>query len=152
MSQLVISRSSTSATVGPPPPTIIQAPMRILEQPTPTTTPLKTSSVSPSPVPQTPVERVGKYQEARERIFGPSRHSNQDGPTTKTPPPRPVPNAIRNLLDQTPMLLVMTQMGRRGSVINAVGGLRSLEGRGCVCVVTSLMRNHDPSRLLGHFA
>ena len=35
--------------------------------------PLNTSSVSPSPVPRTPVERVAKYQGARERIFGPSR-------------------------------------------------------------------------------
>jgi len=50
------------------------------------------------------------------------------------------------------MLLVMTQMGLRGSVINAVGGLRNFEGRGYVCVVTSLMRDHDLGRILGHLA
>ncbi|KAF9645237.1 hypothetical protein BDM02DRAFT_3271842 [Thelephora ganbajun] len=96
MPQLMISRSSTSATVfSPPPSTLIQAPIRILKRPTPTT-PSNNSSVSPSPVPQTLAEREAKYQEARERIFGSSTPSEQDGPTTKTPSPKPVPNVIRN--------------------------------------------------------
>ena len=56
--------------------------MRILEQPTPTITVLITSSASPSPVPQTPEEREVKYQEARERIFGPPRPLDQDRPAT----------------------------------------------------------------------
>ena len=97
MPQLVISRSSTSATVvPPPPPTIIQAPMRILKRPTPTTTLSNNSSASPSPVPQTMAEREAKYQEARERIFGSPKLSDQDGQTTKIPPPGHLPNVIRN--------------------------------------------------------
>ena len=36
--------------------------------------------------------------------------------------------------------------------MNAVGGLRNLEGRGRACVVTSLMWNHDFSKLLGYSA
>ena len=96
MPQLVISRSSTSATVvSPPPPTIIQAPMRILKRQTPTTTPSNTSA-SPSPTPQSLTERDAKYQEARERIFGSPKPSEQDSPKTGTPPPRPIPNVIRN--------------------------------------------------------
>ena len=39
---------------------------------------------------------MAKYQEARERIFGPSKLSDQDGQTIKTPLARPVPNLIRN--------------------------------------------------------
>jgi len=97
MPQLVISRSSTSTTVvPPPPPAIIQAPMRILKRPAPTTTPPNTSSASSSPVPQTLAEREAKYQEARERIFGSPKLSDQDGPTTGTPSPKPASNAIRN--------------------------------------------------------
>ena len=47
------------------------------------------------------------------------------------------------------MLLVTIQMRRRGSAVSAVGGPRNLEGRRYVCVITSLMRNHDSGRILG---
>jgi len=97
MPQLVISRSSTSATVVSPPPTaVIQAPMRILKRPTPTTTPSNISSTSPSPDPQTLADREAKYQEARERIFGgPSNPLGKDDLKSLTPPPKPVSNVIR---------------------------------------------------------
>ncbi|KAF9781267.1 hypothetical protein BJ322DRAFT_1080099 [Thelephora terrestris] len=98
MPQLMISRPSISTTViSPPPSTVIQAPMKILKRPTPTSTPSNTSSTSPSLDNKTLAEREARYQEARERIFGgPSKASGQDDPKTRTPPPKPVSNITRN--------------------------------------------------------
>ena len=98
MPQPAISRSSTSATVVPHPPTNNHP---SCDENTPTTDPtsdyfFKYFFRFPSPVPRTVAEREAKNQEARERIFGPPGLSDQGGPMTKTPPPRLVPNVIRN--------------------------------------------------------
>ena len=73
---------------------IIQAPMRILKRPIPTTT--LSNTFSPSLVPQTLAQREARSQEARERIFGPSKPPEQGGPKTNTQPPKPVLDAVHN--------------------------------------------------------
>jgi hypothetical protein len=120
MPELVISRSSTSATVISPPPTaVIQAPMRILKRQTSAATPSNTFSTSPSPISQSLAEREAKYQEARERIFGSPKRTGQDGVKTPTPPPNPVPNAIHN-----PSGLETDKPGSDSNVSRAFGSKR----------------------------
>ena len=73
MPELVIAPSSTSQVVSPPP-AALQAPMRILKRPTPATS---QNNAKPTESPRTTLaQREAQYQEARERIFGPSKADN----------------------------------------------------------------------------
>jgi len=70
MPELVISSSSTTSTIAPPPITAFQTPMRILKRPSASTNSNANSSASQGSSGQTLAEREARYQAARERIFG----------------------------------------------------------------------------------
>ena len=148
MPQLVISRPPTSAPVVPPPlPTIIRAPIRILNDQLPTQIPL--------PSHQFPKLQQNESQNARKPGNVPLSRPNlwiRMGQRLRHHRPDLSRAWFVVLLDQKPMRWVTIRMRRRGSVINTVGGLRNLEGRGYVCVVALLMRNRDFDRALERFA